>query len=667
MEKIVLNNRYKLLNKIGSGGMAHVYKALDTTLDRIVAIKILKEEFLEDEEFIKRFHAEALAVAKLSNPNIVGVFDVALEDKYHYIVMEYIDGVTLSDYIISKKVLSDDETLSIAIQICKALVHAHDNSIIHRDIKPHNILLAKDGVAKVTDFGIAKATTNKTLTLSGRTIGSVHYFSPEQARGGYVDFRTDLYSLGCVIYEMLTGEVPYEGETPVVVAVKHIQEPVKSPKSVNENIGNDINNIVIKAMAKSVDERFQNSQILLETLESLVKGKELPKEFDLTLDFINGKSKNNNSKSRMTKAIDNTKMTKEIREEYDFTLATKRHKRYTFPKIIAVFSAILLILLLSFYGIKELLTTFIPEVETYEVSNYRDLEFDEVKIKLEDEFNIIVEKNEVYSDDIIRNIIIEQSIAPGIVFKELAVNKIIFTVSLGPELIEIKDYTAFDYRIAERDLKELGLIPVKEEVTSETVAKGGIIRTDPEARMEVPPNTTITVYVSKGPDLEEVVVPDFINMTLIEFDETLELYNLVRGEVLPNGDISDTARIISQAPKALETVYEMDEIHVVFQEENLQGERLLVKNLLKPLNMESLPDPVKVYVEYLPTDTLVYQILYNQEHAKSDFPVEIVVPIPIDGKSTIKVIYDNKHTEYYELLYEDYASSDDTTIDEGSN
>jgi len=658
MDIIVLNNRYQLLDKIGSGGMAHVYKALDTTLDRTVAIKILKEEFLEDEEFIKRFHAEALAVAKLSNPNIVGVYDVALEGKYHYIVMEYIDGVTLSDYIINKKILSNEETMSVSIQICKALVHAHSNNIIHRDIKPHNVMLTKDGVAKVTDFGIAKATTNKTMTLSGRTIGSVHYFSPEQARGGYVDYRTDLYSLGCVMYEMLTGEVPYEGETPVVVAVKHIQEPVKLPKNINEKVSDEINSLVFKAMSKSADERYQSSQVLLEVLESIVNEKELPKQFDLTLNSVNKVDE----KDRATKDFNNMKLKKEIREEYDFTLRNKRQKKYVFAKIIGIFSAILLILVLSFYGIKELITTIIPEVATYEVANYRNMEYEKVKEKLENDFNIIIEKHEVYNNDVIKDIIIDQSIAPGIVFKELGINKIKFTVSLGPELIEIEDYTAFDYRIAERDLEELGLIPIKKEVTSENVAKGGIIRTDPEAGMEVSPHAEITIYVSKGPNLEEVVVPDFIGMNIQEYDEKLEANNLVRGEVIPSGDISETAKIISQVPKVGEVVYENAEVHVVFEEENIQGDRLIVKYILKPLNMEELPNPVKVYVEVLPTDTLKYTEIYNQMHSLSDFPLEVEIPIPIDGKSTIKVIYDNKHTEYYELLYDDYKDREETTI-----
>jgi len=662
MDVIILSDRYQLMEEIGSGGMALVYKALDLTLDRIVAIKVLKEEFLEDDEFVKRFHAEAQSVAKLSNPNIVGVYDVALDGKYHYIVMEYIEGVTLSNYIASKKVLESDEAMSIAIQICNALTHAHKNNIVHRDIKPHNILLTKEGVAKVADFGIAKVTTNKTLTLSGRTIGSVHYFSPEQARGGYVDNRTDLYSLGCVLYEMTTGQLPYEGETPVVVAVKHLQEKLKSPNTINKNLHDDVNKIILKAMAKSVDERYQSAKELQDSLKAVVGGKELPKTFDLELP-LNKLENDKENKSKETKNFKPIKIEKKKEkdgEEFDFTVAKNKQKRYTFPKILAVFSAILLILLLSFYGIKELITTIIPEDKTYDIQDYTNMYYDNVKETLEKDFNIIVEKKEVYSDKVVEGVIIDQSIDAGITFKERAVNTIKFTVSLGPELIEIKDYTAFDYRIAERDLKDLGLKPIKKEIHSEMVAKGGIIRTDPEAFLKVEPNSSITVYVSIGPDLAEVTVPDFIGMTKIEFDAALVANKLVEGEIVPSNLSSETAKVVRQYPEVGEVVYEQTPIHVVFEEENIQGDRLLVKYALIPANINELSGSIKVYIEILPTDTLKYEMLYNKNHDKSEFPIEVTVPIPIDGKTTLKVIYNNVHTEMFELLYEDYK--DDTSL-----
>lgn len=660
MEGIILGNRYQLMDKIGSGGMAHVYKALDQTLDRIVAIKILKEEFLDDEEFVGRFHAEAQSVAKLSNPNIVGVFDVALEEKYHYIVMEYIEGVTLSDYIKDKKVLSDEEAMSIAIQICKALVHAHENNIVHRDIKPHNILLAKDGVVKVADFGIAKATSNKTLTLSGRTIGSVHYFSPEQARGGFVDHRTDLYSLGCVIYEMVTGRLPYEGETPVVVAVKHIQEPVKDPTLQNKYVTEDTKKIVMKAMSKSVDERYQSATEFLANIEAHMKGKELPIDFNLSLDFIK-ETDNMKSVGNITRDFTPIKVTKEKGEEYDFSLSKNRRKKHTFSKLLAIFSAMLLILLLSFYGVKELITTIIPEIEEYEVGNYVNLYYDDIKEKLESEFDIIVEKREINNEEYIEGIIIEQSIASGIKFKEGGFNKIIFTVSLGPELIEIQDFTSFDYRIANHDLTELGLIITKEEVMSDIVDKGGIVRTDPEAGMMVAPGTAITVYVSLGPNLDEVKVPDFIGMNQTEFFQAANDANLIVGSIFPSDLQSLTALIIEQYPLAGEFVYESSEVHVKFQEENVEGDRILIDYSIIPANINELEGTIKVYIEIKPTDTLRYEMIYNQDHEKSELPITVVIPIPVDGKTTLKIIFNNIYTEITELLYEDYKVDETVT------
>jgi len=230
MEGQILGNRYLLLEKIGGGGMAVVYKAKCTLLNRFVAIKILRSEFTNDEEFVKRFRIEAQSVASLSHPNVVSIYDVGDQDDVHYIVMEYVDGMTLKEYINKHGALNWQDAIKITIQICSAIEHAHKNKIVHRDIKPHNILMTKEGIAKVTDFGIARAVTSSTITMVGSTIGSVHYFSPEQARGGFIDEKSDLYSLGIAMYEMVVGRVPFDGDTPVAVALKHIQEiPVAKP------------------------------------------------------------------------------------------------------------------------------------------------------------------------------------------------------------------------------------------------------------------------------------------------------------------------------------------------------------------------------------------------------------------------------------------------------
>src|SRR5574344_2556784 len=241
-------NRYEIIEKTGVGGMATVYVAKDLILNRYVAVKVLKEEFTTDEEFVKRFNTEAQAAASLSHANIVSIYDVGNEDNIYYIVMELIRGKTLKQIITEEGSLPWKWSINIAMQIASALEVAHKNNIVHRDIKPHNIIITEDGVAKVTDFGIAKAVSNSTITAFGTTIGSVHYFSPEHARGGYTDEKSDLYSLGVVMYEMVTGKLPFDGDTPVSVALKHMQEEAIAPIEINPNLPESLNDIIMKAL-----------------------------------------------------------------------------------------------------------------------------------------------------------------------------------------------------------------------------------------------------------------------------------------------------------------------------------------------------------------------------------------------------------------------------------
>ena len=272
LEGRLLGNRYEIIEKIGNGGMAMVYKAKCHVLNRFVAVKILRDEFTTDEEFIKRFEVEAQAAASITHPNIVSVYDVGREGNLYYIVMELIRGKTLKEIIIEAEgPLPWKWSVNIAIQIASALDVAHKNNIVHRDIKPHNIIITEDGVAKVTDFGIAKAVSNSTMTAFGTTIGSVHYFSPEHARGGYTDAKSDIYSLGVVMYEMLTGKVPFDADTPVSVALKHMQEEPVEPIQLNEKIPNAVNEIILKAMRKDSSLRYQSAAAMLSDLNQALK------------------------------------------------------------------------------------------------------------------------------------------------------------------------------------------------------------------------------------------------------------------------------------------------------------------------------------------------------------------------------------------------------------
>ncbi|SDC66978.1 serine/threonine protein kinase [Melghirimyces thermohalophilus] len=264
-----LGDRYELIERVGGGGMAVVYKARDVLLNRYVAIKVLNESLSNDSEFVRRFSREAQAAASLSHPNVVSVYDVGQEGHTHYIVMEYIEGPTLKEYIQQYGPLTSEEIVSIASQICDALAHAHENQIVHRDVKPHNILLGYNGRAKVTDFGIARASTSSTITQAGSVMGSVHYFSPEQARGGVIGEKSDIYSLGVVLYEMVTGRLPFDGDSAISIAMKHLQDPVENPAEINSEVPESIHQIILRAMEKDPDQRYPTIRMMKADLDAV--------------------------------------------------------------------------------------------------------------------------------------------------------------------------------------------------------------------------------------------------------------------------------------------------------------------------------------------------------------------------------------------------------------
>ncbi|WP_243648744.1 Stk1 family PASTA domain-containing Ser/Thr kinase [Hazenella coriacea] len=270
MEGKKLGGRYEIVSRVGGGGMAVVYKAKDLLLNRYVAIKVLSESLSNDSEFIRRFSREAQAAASLSHPNVVNVYDVGRDGYTHYIVMELIEGPTLKQYIQDRGPLPTEEAASIAMKICDGLAHAHDNQIVHRDIKPHNILLGSNGRVKVTDFGIARAASSSTITQQGSVMGSVHYFSPEQARGGIIDYKSDIYSLGIVFYEMVTGQLPFDGDQAIGIALKHLQEPVEDPRNLNRDLPDSVAEIILRAMEKDPVDRFASTRAMMQEISYAV-------------------------------------------------------------------------------------------------------------------------------------------------------------------------------------------------------------------------------------------------------------------------------------------------------------------------------------------------------------------------------------------------------------
>ena len=514
LEGSVIGNRYKIQEKIGNGGMATVYKALDQILNRYVAVKVLREEFTTDEEFIKRFNAEAQSAARLTHPNIVSVYDVGQEYNIYYIVMELIQGKTLKQIIEEDGHLSWKWAVNIAIQIASALEMAHKNNIIHRDIKPHNIMITEDGVAKVTDFGIAKAVSNSTITAFGTTLGSVHYFSPEHARGGYTDSKSDLYSLGVVMYEMVTGKVPFDADTPVSVALKHMQEEPVPPIKVNKEIPFAVNQIILKAMKKDPNERYQNASEMIKDLNIALKRPEggfveernFEDSFTRRIPTVNvSDNRNENIKS------DNEE------EKPKGKLATffYNHPKTKVASIIALFVLIFvatLVITLTVINSSSPKDVQIPNVVNLTQEEAKQ-KIEQLKLKFayKEEYSADVEAGHVISQD--PQYINNYSVKEG--------STVTVVISKGMEQTKVPKVIGMEYSKAESALTEAGLEVEKVEETSQKVEAGYVISQEIDANTEVQKGTKIKIHVSTGTGIKKVTVTSVIGKSSEEAKKIL--------------------------------------------------------------------------------------------------------------------------------------------------
>ncbi|CDA30338.1 serine/threonine protein kinase with PASTA sensor(S) [Clostridium sp. CAG:492] len=514
LEGSVIGNRYKIQEKIGNGGMATVYKALDQILNRYVAVKVLREEFTTDEEFIKRFNAEAQSAARLTHPNIVSVYDVGQEYNIYYIVMELIQGKTLKQIIEEDGHLSWKWAVNIAIQIASALEMAHKNNIIHRDIKPHNIMITEDGVAKVTDFGIAKAVSNSTITAFGTTLGSVHYFSPEHARGGYTDSKSDLYSLGVVMYEMVTGKVPFDADTPVSIALKHMQEEPVPPMKVNKEIPFAVNQIILKAMKKDPNERYQNASEMIKDLNIALKRPEggfveernFEDSFTRRIPTVNvSDNRNGNIKS------DN----EEEKPKGKIATFFYNHPKTKVASIIALFVLIFvatLVITLTVINSSSPKDVQIPNVVnlTQEEAKQR-IEQLKLKFAYKEEYSADVEAGHVISQD--PQYINNYSVKEG--------STVTVVISKGMEQTKVPKVIGMEYSKAESALTEAGLEVEKVEETSQKVEAGYVISQEIDANTEVQKGTKIKIHVSTGTGIKKVTVTSVIGKSSEEAKKIL--------------------------------------------------------------------------------------------------------------------------------------------------
>ena len=493
LEGKLLGSRYEIIEKIGNGGMATVYKAKDLVLKRYVAVKILREEYTTDNEFIKRFNTEAESAASLTHPNIVSVYDVGKEGNLYYIVMELIKGKTLKEIIVEDGRMGWKWSVKIAKQIAQALETAHRNNIIHRDIKPHNIIITEDGTAKVTDFGIAKAVSNSTITAFGTTIGSVHYFSPEHARGGYTDAKSDLYSLGVVLYEMVTGRVPFDADTPVSVALKHMQEKPVPPIELNPAIPQSLNDLILKAMEKDPNMRYSTATEMIDDLDKILKN---PEAEVGVVDKSQARARRIQQEENQTNQSKFAKFKKYLEE----------HKGVKIALIVAIF----LIVFIASIGITlGVLNSGKPK--DILLPNFTNLTLDEAKAKAEEvKLNLNVSE-EKYDVQIEEGKIISQDpkYQPNFTVKEGSTVNVV--VSKGQEIVKVTKLVGKTKDEARKELKDLGLEMEIEEVNSDDVEPGIVIEQDKQEGEEVLAGTKIKLKVSLG--IEKVEVPDLTRLS----------------------------------------------------------------------------------------------------------------------------------------------------------
>lgn len=502
----VISDRYKIVETLGRGGMAIVYKANDLKLGRDVTFKVLKSDYIEDKGFIKRFNTEARAAAQLAHTNIVNVYDVGNDGDIYYIVMEYIDGFTLNELIYKKAPLDNELACDLAMQIAAGLENAHAHGVIHRDIKPENILLTKIGgklVAKVTDFGIAKA--NSVETTQGDYMGSVHYFSPEQAKGDDVDQRSDLYSLGIVLYQMVTGTIPFEGNSALDLAMKHIKSPIPDPRNINPNVSQEVIEIIKKACAKEPKNRYQNARAMYEALKIALEGK--------------ANSTANNNIKPIKKVVpviddDDNDYNNDNDVEDEESIEIKKKERNVI--IIAVITGILIILLITVGG--SMLTKTIYG-DTIKVPNFVGMAYEKACLKAEKK-GLTVERKDIYKADVDAGDVAQQTPEKG-----ERVNKgdtIVLYVSSGAGDIQVPNIVGMRKSKAEEALAEMGLeIGNVEYVTSDKPI-GEVIEQSPEDGEMVGADTKIDVKVSQGSDSEEVKMPDLKLKTQEEASLMLE-------------------------------------------------------------------------------------------------------------------------------------------------
>lgn len=606
----ILGNRYELLECIGEGGMSFVYKAKCRKLNRFVAVKILKDEFKNNEEIVRRFKKEATAIANLSNPNVVNVLDVGTQDDMNYIVMEYIEGKTLKDIIQEKGALPYEIAISIGIKVAKALECAHRSGIIHRDVKPQNILVTEEGVVKVTDFGIAKSMDSSTIAHTNSVMGSAHYFSPEQAKGTYTDYRTDLYSLGIVLYEMVTGVVPFNGDSPVTVAVKHIQEKPIAPKNINSNIPNSLNELILKAMEKDPINRYQTAKEIIGDLEKI---KNNP---NAVISSKVAEDKEQFTRVMSPVVVPNADASKDEEDDdddddYDYEddddddddevvenqdkkpiNAKKKKKKSTVLIVLATILVVVLGISLGFLGMKK----FVEGGKDVKIPNVVGEKEEDAKSKLEALGLKVLEVTEESDQE--KGIVLKVDPSADTTVK--AGSEVKLTISGGVSQVKVPNFEGMDLDGVKSTLGnlQLKLGDVSYEY-SDSVPKGQVMSQNPGANESVDKDSKVNIVISKGKEIKTTTVniPDVSGKSVDEAKSILANagvgVNAVKGDAAKSE--GESGKVYSQSQSGSLTIKQGEKVTITI---NYYGDYVAPK----PTEPEKPKEPEKPVEPEKPTN-----------------------------------------------------------------
>ncbi len=633
LEGKLLGNRYEIVEKIGNGGMSTVYKATDKVLKRYVAVKILRDEFTTDEEFVKRFEAEAQSAARLTHANIVSIYDVGVEGNLHYIVMELIQGKTLKEIIIEERgPLPWKWSVNVAVQIASALEIAHRNNIVHRDIKPHNIIITEDGIAKVTDFGIAKAVSNSTITAFGTTIGSVHYFSPEHARGGFTDAKSDLYSLGVVMYEMVTGRVPFDADTPVSVALKHMQEEPEEPTDINPSVPTAINKIIMKALQKDTTLRYQSSTEMLRDLKKSLKNPD--GDFVQELEYDKTAKTQKINMDMYGEIEETTTNNKKKKQEGKFKQFIKNHK------VLSIFVGLILLFSLSLGGTLAVLNaTNPPEVAMPNVvgksKEEAQKEIEAAKLQFE------VEKEE-YNKEVEEGHVISQKPTYMERFNKVKEGSIVSVIiSKGKEKATVPNVKGKEKEEAIKLIEDAKLKAEVVEETSKTVKEGFIISQETEPDTEVFAGDSVIIHVSTGTGIKQISVVSVIGQSEANAKKTLGDFGLKVNVAYDEDTSKDNGVVLKQSLEAGKVVDEGTSITITVNKLAEMKSGTVSVNLKSLLNYtpEKDEDGKEIVEKAKVRITVGEDTIYNQQDAKTK--TDITANFNAKGTVTIKVYVDD--------------------------